>query len=128
MSLVNVINNMVNEKREKRIRQIQKRVDEMSEKWWKEQIQKMGDISQYYYKKSDEEQRIKILVLKFNRQEAIYDGYREILEKAIKDNTFDIDSALEQLKKKIAECDNEIKKWQKQLHRYEGSEKYDLRS
>ena len=127
MSLQETVNHIVNDKREKRINQIQKRLEEMSDKWWSEQWEKTYEIMEYYYRKTDEQARHKIVALKMERMEEIYRGYQQILQQAKNDITFDMFHALENLKKQVATYDDELEKWRKKLHRYEGSEKYDLR-
>ena len=127
MSLLEVVNDIVNDKRNKKIEQIQQRFDEMSDKWFHQKWQKTFEIMDYYYKKSDEYARQKVAALEMERLTDIWHGYKNILEQSKVDADFDVFAALEELKKSIAKYDTEKRKWQKQFHRYEGSEKYYLR-
>ena len=127
MSLQQTINAIVNDKRSKKIEQIQQRFDEMSEQWFHKQWQKTFEIMDYYYKKSDEYARQKVAALEMEKLSDIWYGYKNILEQSKSDSDFDVFVALKELKKNIAEYDKEKQKWQKQFHTYEGSEKYHLR-
>lgn len=127
MSLQQTINAIVNDKRSKKIKQIQQRFDEMSEQWFHKQWQKTFEIMDYYYKKSDEYARQKVAALEMEKLSEVWNGYKKILEQSKSDSDFDVFEALKQLKKILAKYDEELKKWRKQFHTYEGSEKYHLR-
>ena len=99
MSLQQTINAIVNDKRSKKIEQIQQRFDEMSEQWFHKQWQKIFEIMDYYYKKSDEYARQKVAALEMEKLSDIWYGYKNILEQSKSDSDFDVFVALKELKK-----------------------------
>lgn len=124
--LAETVNNIINTNRERKLKKIQKRIDEMSEQWWNQYWKRVYEMTEYYSSKPDKKAREKVISLEAQRIFDIYEGYRNILKQS-QNIDFDIDIALEELKSKIAVYDNDIEKWKKSFCYYKGCEKYKFR-
>lgn len=108
MYLKNAIIDITSDKREKLLYKIQCRVDNMNEAWWEQKVQEIVAKSEHCKHKPDEQIRINVMVLEFERYEKIYQGYCEILKKAKNNVDMDVQKALEHLKTEIAVYDENI--------------------